>query len=71
VSPQVAERIAEALGVPVSFLYLLGDHSDDPLVTSLKELVLRNLRKEKEIEADVDDPKESNKGHYIREYQPV
>ena len=69
VSPQVAERIAEALGVPVSFLYLLGDRSKHPLVTDLKDAVLTSLKKESDYSAN--NNIESVKGHSIQEYQPV
>jgi transcriptional regulator with XRE-family HTH domain len=69
VSQHVAERIAGALGVPVSFLYLLGDRSDNPLVTDLQDIVLKNVTRE----ADAPDSgqRESMYGHASRAYQPV
>ena len=43
VSLMVAERVAEALGVPTSFLYLLADRSDQPIVQDLQKAVLQSL----------------------------
>jgi transcriptional regulator with XRE-family HTH domain len=43
VSHVVAERIAQALGIPVSFLYLLADRSSNPLVEDLQEAVRASL----------------------------
>jgi transcriptional regulator with XRE-family HTH domain len=43
VSPAVAERIARALVIPVSFLYLLADHSGNPLVEEMQDAVRASL----------------------------
>jgi transcriptional regulator with XRE-family HTH domain len=64
VSHRVVERIAEALDVPVSFLYLLADRSDNPLVTDLKAAVLRSLTQEGTIEG-IDNSETSCKGQNI------
>jgi transcriptional regulator with XRE-family HTH domain len=69
VSPQVVERIAEALAIPVSFLYLLGDRSENPLVADLKDAVLRSLTQEHDV--CVADMKQATNGHAYREFQPV
>jgi transcriptional regulator with XRE-family HTH domain len=43
VSHAVAKRIATALEIPVSFLYLLADRSNNPLVEDLQESVRASL----------------------------
>lgn len=61
VSQSVAERIAGALQVPTSFLYLLGDLSNEPLVRELQNAVLKSLLK------SVDDSKEKENYMYGRQ----
>ena len=43
VSHAVAERMATVLGIPVSFLYLLADRSNNPLVEDLQDAVRASL----------------------------
>lgn len=43
-SKQTACEVAKALEVPVSFLYLLADQSDDPLVKKFKDTARAAIR---------------------------
>jgi len=43
ISHAAAERIAEALTIPISFLYLLADQTNNPLVHDLQEAVRTSL----------------------------
>lgn len=44
-SRQIIERIASALGVPSSFVYLLAEKSDNPLVMDLQDAVRKSIQK--------------------------
>ena len=43
VSKQSMEKLASAVGVPVSFFLLLSDQSDDPLVHKFQQIARKTL----------------------------
>ena len=49
VSPRTMEVLAETLGIPVSFLYVLADDPTKKPIGTLRELILQSLAKDEHV----------------------